>query len=249
VVWEAALRRLPGLRLALDAALATGGLAAVATLLVLAVSAVDRAGSGLRPGEVATLVGPMCAAAGVALAVARSRTDGAWHAWSGLGVSPGRLLAPLLLLGAAGGLGLSGLATGQGEPSAALAPLSLPAPVPAEARLWPDAHDGWQAPDLERWTARPAALSTRALVARARADAPAGARPGVDRAELLRRTGWGLAWLLATGLGCWRGLVRTRSLRRGGQPGLAAASEACAGVLTWLLAVLVASAYASTITM
>ena len=242
------MRRLPGLRLALDGAFASGGLIAVATLLVVAVSAVDRGDGGLRPGEVATLVGPLCAAAGVALAVARARTDGTWHAWTGLGVSPGRLLAPLVVLGVGGGLALSGLVIAPSEPSETLAPLVLPAPVPAEARLWPDGDGGWQTPDLERWTARPAELGLGDLIERARSEAPRGSRPGVDRAELLRRAAWGLAWLLATASGCWRGLARTRSPRSGGQPGLAAAAEACAGVLSWLLLALVASAYACTIT-
>jgi hypothetical protein len=239
--------RRPGLRLALDAALATGALAAVAVVLLVVVSAFERSGRDvLHPREVLLLVGPLCGAAGVALAVARFRLVGGWDGWAGLGVTPGRQLAPLLLLAAvAAALQWGAVAASSDGPSAAVAPLMLPAPVPLSAKLWPAAEVGWEEPDLSRWQAPPASLGTVELIARARSVAPVGARAGVDRAELLRRAGWSLAWLLAVGLGAGRGLARTRSRRAGGQPGLAAAAETTSLTLVWLLAVLVLSAAAA----
>ncbi len=241
------MRRAPGLRLLLDAAALTIGLTGVAILLVLTVSAVDR-GGGVRAGEVAALIGPVCAAAGVCLAIVRSRTAGSWHAWTGLGVSPTRLLAPLALVAIAGALLGSGPAARPAQRHDALAPLALPAPVPPNARQWPTADGGWAEADLGRWQVRPSELSLRSLWRRAREAPPVGARAGVDRAELVRRAGWVVGWLLAVALGCWRGLARSRTRRRGGQPGLSASAEASALVLSWLLLVLVVSAYVSMIT-
>lgn len=236
----------PGGRLALDASTIALGLAAVATGLVETISAVDRAGAGtVRPGEVARLVGPLCVAAGVALAVARARVSSAWNAWGGLGFSPRAQIAPLAALAMLGAGLQSGLASAPALPSDALAKLALPAPVPPAARLWPSPSGGWDEPDLSRWQVAPAALSTPALVRRARETAPDGARAGVDDAEVLRRVGWSLAWPAAALVGTWRALRRTRRRGADATAGLVAAAESCLAVLAFLLAILVASAWAS----
>ena len=237
----------PGSRTAVEAALGTLAGTCLLTALVTAVSAADRGfEAALRPGEVLRLAGPLSCAVAVALAVARSRLGGRWDAWEGMGVGRARQLLPLLsvaLLGAA----LQAAAPASEPPSAALAPVLTPAPVAADARLWPGPVAGsWGEPDLARWKVPPSALSGVELRARAREGAPLGARAGVDRAELLRRRGLVLAWPVALLVGAGVALVRTRSRRRAvGSPLAGIAALAGVSATTWLLAVLVLASWVS----
>jgi len=120
-----------------------------------------------------------------------------------------------------------------------------PAPVSAEAELWPDG-ERWSRPDLSRWKSVPASLSTPELLRRIRQQAPQGARSGVDLGELVRRLAWALAWPGGVLLGAWRGLrCTTVRSRAQGSPALRAAIETISGLVVWLLAAMVAAAYLS----
>jgi len=238
----------PGGRIAVQAAVGTLVGLAVVVALVAGVSVADRGlREAMRPGEIVRLLGPLCCAMAVALSVASSRLAGRWDAWEGLGVRPARQLAPLLLI-AALGAGGQALAPPAGPPSASLAPVLAPAPVPSDARRWPACETGrWAEPDLTAWQIPPSALTGRALRARARLQPPLGARGRVDHGELVRRRGLVLAWPLAALLGVAVGLRRTRDRRRRAGsplPGIAGAAGGLAAL--WLLAVLVASAYVGT---
>ena len=188
----------------------------------------------------ALLLGPFAWALGVSLAVSGAVRRGEWSGWQALGHGPWRLSAGVLLLGAA-----LGLASAQGGASLQAVPgWALPAPISPSVRLWPG-DGGWHAPDLSRWTVAPAALSMGELLTRARARAPAGSRPGVDLAELVRRTGWALSWPLAALLGVAFG----RRAQRGRSLAVALSATRAGGALgVWLLTVALLAAYASTIT-
>ena len=247
----ARVRRTPGARITLDAAVIAGSMVVVTAALLWALSAVDRAGQGeVRPTEAARLLGPVCGAVGVALAVVAARHSGRWSAWSALGVSGARQLAPILVLTALAGVVqlVSPGVGGSSKPSDALASLRIPAPVALDARLWPGPDGTWTEPDLDRWRVPPASLGTADLVRRARVAPPVGARRGSDLAELLRRGGWALAWPLGGLLGARVGLHAATARQRSRGHGVGAALVAAGSVLVWLVAVLALSAYVSMIT-
>lgn len=236
------LRTLPGTRETVEALGGTLGLMFIATGLVVSISAADRGvADAMRPREVLTLIGPLCAAIAVAVVVVRSRVSGRADAWAALGVTPRRQVVPLaLVLGLGGGL-VQLAAPPLGGSSATLRQVLGPAPIDAEARLWPEG-EGWAEPDLALWQVPPSVLTLGGLWERARTEPPAGARRGLDRAELLRRTGFVAAWPVAVVMAIALG---RRRKTRGGQLDLAAPALAALGVVGWTLGVLVVAAYSS----
>lgn len=187
-----------------------------------ALSWIEAGEGALRLAELARLLAPLCAAAGLAGALAVARQRGSWDAWALQGGRPLALLAPsLLLVVALGALELRATPT----PSPVAAALEVPSPVDAQARWWPG-RDGWERPALEFWQRAPGRLGWSELVARARLEPPRGARARVDAAELTRRAGAAWIWPLGALAGVALG-VRGGARGRGG-PWLAAAAAALA---------------------
>ena len=197
--------------------------------------------------SVASLLLPLSLAAASAQVFATARIDGEWDLDSLLGYSPAARIAPVFAsaalvavftLLAAQQAPLSGLSAGGSGPWA------LPAPVEATASLWLGEGD-WSRPDLGAWMSPPGTLTLPALWARATTKAPIGSRRGVDRAELIRRLGWSIALPLAVLLGARAGRRCVAKRREPGSPVLGAVVTASAGLLSWLLAVLLLAAYLS----
>ena len=204
---------------------------------VVLVSAVDRGGDAWPPGTVAMLVGPVGVAVGTAWAVAELRSEGAWDAAIGLGHAPARLF--FLPVAVAALIGVLSLAMPGPDSSTGI---STVPPVPVGVSMWP-AGDGWEPVDPV-WTVPPARLSLRALLQRMARPGPEGSSRGVDRGEVVRRFGWALGFVWATVFGAFAGLVAGER-RAGSDLGRRAVGIAFVLESAWLVAVLVASAYAS----
>ena len=151
--------------------------------------------AAVEPGEpppwraLLVLLGPAALAGGCAATLSIEQRAGRWAGWQTLGRDPRLLLLPMLIVAS---LGVTLQMVGS-EPIAA-----LPAPVAADVPAWWDATDQeWTAPPGPRWRTPPHELGPVDLVARARSDAPEGARRWVDHGELVRRLGSAAAWLLA----------------------------------------------------
>ncbi len=207
---------------------------------VVLVSFVDRGADAWPAGTVLLLVGPVCVALGAAWGVAELVSEGAWAAGLELGYSPARLLRVVVLAGAVVGL-LALLAPGPDEGTG----IGETAPVPASVEQW--WSDGAWTPVEPRWTRTPASLSTGELVGRLLAAPPTGAAWSVDRGELVRRAGWALGFFVAALGGALCGV--TFAARRGGRGSVVRAAGAAFAIEgAWLVAVLAASAYASSMT-
>ncbi|GEM_PF-2581147 len=218
----------------------TFAVAAVVVPTTVLVSFFDRGFDAWPVGTVAMLLGPTCLGVGAAWAVAEWVADGSWSAATSLGWSPVRLLAGVAALGAVvGGLSLCGPG-----PDARTG-IGTVAPIPAGAEHW--WHDGSWGDPPPGWQQSPAALSTGRLVARLTTPAPSGAAWTVDRGELVRRAGWALGFLWAALLGAWCGVALSPGRART-DAALRAAASAFVGVAGWLVAVLAAAAYSSSMT-
>jgi len=210
---------------------------AYALLVAVGILALVLAGVGIvaavEPGRTPSmrslifLLTPGALAASVAVTVGRQRQGGSWAGWQSLGRDPVRLFAPL---------GACALAAAALQLATGSSPAPLPPPVDAHAEVWWDAGT-WEVPD-RRWQVPPGELGPGPLVARWRSVGPAGSRADVDAAELLRRLGMTLAWVLAL----WAG-VRVGADGRA-PPRLAVhATQAGLAVLGWQLLVLLATAW------
>ena len=93
-----------------------------------------------------------------------------------------------------------------------------------------------------RWTVPPSSLTLAQLVERSRLRAPLGSRSGVDRAEILRRSAWMVAWPLGALLALFIG-ARVPEQRRGG--GGMSVAAAGLGAATTTLMILLLSLIAS----
>ena len=208
--------------------------------LVWIASQVESGDASLSLRALLSLLCPVAAAGGTALAVGELRARGDWSAWEGCGYSSGRQLKPLALLLLIGLVLQSQLPLGVSASS-----LQLPPPVPAAATAWPGFADLGSG-ELEGWQRRPGELGWFELLERRQSVAPEGSRRGVDLAELLRRTGWLLAWPVGLALASLFGLRVPVVAREGrGYGPLAAAVLAGLGTVCWCLVVLVASAAAA----
>jgi hypothetical protein len=198
-----------------DAALLLGGAALVAGAVV------RLEGTGSVVGVLMSLA-PLALAASTGRSFAEARRAGDLDGWEGLGRSPWTLLVPLLL----GALGVGAACLVLPLPSAA-AP--LPPPVDPDLAAW--WSSGWRGLPDGSWRLAPGELGLSDLVARLAREAPAGARRGVDGAELLRRASLAAAWPL----GVLAGALGPLSSHRRGDAGTGRASLlgalVCAG---WL---------------
>lgn len=214
--------------------------------LVWGLSQVEAGEGGLPLSWLAFQLAPVALAAALAIAVGELRSSGQSAAWSRLGFSPGAArwgLLPFLVAGMAL-QALQPLRAPESSPtsrSEVVAMLDLPAPVSAHAMRWPGEGELSSA-FRARWTVPPAALTLAELVERSRLRAPLGSRPGVDRAEILRRSAWMMAWplgaLLALVMG---GRVPEKQRRGGGISVPAAGLGAATATLMILLGSLIAS--------
>jgi|GEM_PF-6497799 len=206
-----------GRQLAGHALLRAAGWLALLVATAAAVTAIDS--GGRLPWRAAlAMLGPLALAVGTAGGAAALRRRGDWRGWSALGVGAERAL-PLAVLAAA--LGATAMA-----PSPVPPELALPAPLAPDTLL---VRDGgrWVSVDAEPWTVPPGELALPRLIDRAQEAAPPGARP-TDRAELARRGGLALLWLLAVPWGLRQGRHTTPPLRAeaGAAVGLAVAAVA-----------------------
>ena len=218
-------------RVSLRAAL----LSAAGLIVVLGAASVVAAvesGGGPSLPSLAALLGPVSLAAAVAVVLGEERRVGRWSGWEALGRDPRWLLLPLVavaLLSAA-------LQAGPGHRAA-----PLPAPVEPTAAWWDHEAAAWAAPPPAEWMRRPEELGVRQLIARSRQAPPQGARRTVDSAEIARRAGQGLAWLLALPVG-----AAIDGRRRPRRSLVANGAGAAVLLVAWQIAVLlVASAIAA----
>jgi hypothetical protein len=220
--------RYSGALLVRCAARALGWLA----LLVATVRGVAHVDGGAAPalGATCLVLGPLAVAFAVQRVLTLERRSGALTGWQTLGVRPGALALPLLLLASPG---LAGLLPAPAENAV----LGLPAPL-VDATVTLDAGGAWVAVPAP-WLRPAAELGIGALLDRAALPHPIGARVGVDRAELGRRLATVLVWLAAVGLGVRFGLGASV---RGRAPPAMAATLAIAGCWLAVLAGVAAAA-------
>ncbi|MEE2828099.1 MAG: hypothetical protein VX498_02840 [Myxococcota bacterium] len=222
----------PGWGVLLASLLRTVEVAGVLVGIGWIVSRLENGSASLGLLDLLAVLGPICCAAGVALALAARRARGVWSSWAALGFSPRSQLWPLVVLGLLGGVVQVGLGDAASQ---ALEAVSLPAPVSPEARSWPGVESS-QAELMVAWQQPPGSLPLAELLERTRMTPLPGARIGVDRAELVRRFGWVLAWPFAIGLGVLAGLrVPSSGRSGGGWTELGAAVCAGAAVAAWAL--------------